>query len=351
MKHTSLSTVMTGALVTCVFGASSPVHADTFRQRAGAYADNQGTQRERLQLDGSVDAGGFAPAMTASSLAATWTREFTRLGEDAITQYDSDVYGTERRTDDGVNLTFGQVWNRLSDSRVGVGWRSDGVVTSRTAGIGGGSWFFGETFQASIDLTRSLTDRPRYPILDYDFAVVDPPTRVDSTGVSLALRQLVSPTLVVLAGGSNFTTSDRPPLRTLSLGARQYFPSLHGALHPTVVRAINRGRVTTDTNYGEVDAWQVDLAWLQQISRQTRGKVSWRWYREDETTRAYGDELTFGSDLVSVGLARALPKGFRGGAPGKGIDAPLTVEVNASRYRTNANILAQVIEAGVSTSF
>jgi hypothetical protein len=323
-----------------------PLAADTVRQRMGLWSDTQGTERVRGVVDGQHDFDAERFGLSSTAFSWTLSRDELHLGDEAWNNYEEEIYGSPERTLSSANATFSQTWDKITDSRVGLGWSSDGKVVSRSGSVGVSRWFAGENFQVALDFSRTLTERPRFPVLDYDFAVVDPPTRRDFGGVSLSLRQLASPTMIVLAGASWWESNDRPPLRVYTAGFRKFLPPLRAAIHASGARAVNSGTLTTESMDGELSSWQSELSWLQQISQQLRGKLSWRAYREDETTRAYGDELTFGSDLFVLGFARDLPRGFVAG-----VNMPVTVELNGTRWISNKDIAASAVEAGASVRF
>jgi len=156
----------------------------------------------------------------------------------------------------------------------------------------------------------------------------------------------VSPTMMALYSVGQIFSSDRPVASTFAVGGRYFFPAAEGALHGSVARSLNRGRITTETTYGQVSAWLAEVAYLQTLWTEARGRVSYRYYREDEITRAFADELVMGSDLVGVNLSQTLPKGVLGEGTQR-----FTVEASAQRYLTNIGVAGTIFEVGLLTAF
>jgi hypothetical protein len=162
----------------------------------------------------------------------------------------------------------------------------------------------------------------------------------------IGVRHLATPTTIVDYGLSQVAADNRPHANSGSIGVRQFVPPVEGAVQITGTRSYNRGYVTTDSTYGQVDAWIGEVAWLQTIAPGGKCRVGYRYYREDETTRAFENEQVFGSDTMSVGLSQDVPKEAVDSLP-----TPVTLELAYARYLTNAGISASSYEFGVSARF
>ena len=80
-------------------------------------------------------------------------------------------------------------------------------------------------------------------------------------------------------------------------------PSALGRSFSSGQRVFGEKKLTTETNFGDVTALELEGSYLQALWNNGMGRVSYRYYREDEITRAYQDELVYGSDTVTVGLS------------------------------------------------
>ena len=108
----------------------------------------------------------------------------------------------------------------------------------------------------------------------------------------------------------------------------------------------HKGKVGLDTTYGELEGGEATIAWLQKLWTKAKARVAYRYYREDETTRAFGDELTLGSDTVSLGISQGFKlEEHRSQARN------FEVNAKASRYQTNSDIDAEIYEVGLGADF
>lgn len=326
-------TVATAAFITSgAMAATAPV---SVKQTVAGYRDNAGQTRALA----AFDAGGALGASGNLKLSVARERVSDRAWRD--NKYLQTVYGAGTRVNDTWSLSGGRTFAKLTEARLAGGAASDGVVESRQAGIGASHWFVHETLQAGIDLSRVEVQRPEYEILDFDATVLTAPPQVDTNGATLSVRHLSTPTTMTLASATFNRSSDRPLARFYQAGVRQYVPSLRGAVHANVYRGLNRGSLSTQTLYGEVSSWSTDLAWVQELGQATQLRAGWRFHRERETGRAYGDVTQFGSDLFSVGVAHDMNPELVAGTP-------LTVEAGVARYLSNDNLMATTANLGVS---
>ena len=302
--------------------------------------------RNRVGVDGALDfsTGGQVLTNTTYSLGAS--RDTYKYDALSTNKYQEKIYESASRRQDSASITATQTWKKITDTRVLGSFSTDGKATTRTAGVGASRWLGGESWQITVDVSRTLVAKPEFELVDYDSQVLTTPTNSTSTGSAFGLRNLTTPTTITLANYTEVRSSDRPITRIGSVGVRQFVIPANGAAHLTVTRAYNRGTLSTETTYGEVDAWQAELSWLQTLWRGATGRIGHRWYKEDETTRAYGDELIFGSDMASLGVAQELSNVGVGSRK-----VPLTVELTGTRYVTNSNVSAGTVEFGLSGKF
>jgi hypothetical protein len=170
-----------------------------------------------------------------------------------------------------------------------------------------------------------------------DFREVANPTSIQGTAGALDIRHLARPTTVVDYSWGVSALTGRPLYRAFDVRVREFFPLLKGAGHVGVHRAVNRGAIQPDSPSGELSAWRADLSWWQNLWDGGLFKASYRYYQEDEKTRAFGDLVTFGSDTVTAGLAQRFDKG-------------LELACSASRYLTNTDLHGSGFEVTVSRS-
>jgi len=328
------------------FIVSQASWASTITQTVGAYSDNQGLTRHRVGYDVILDGGGGVANLTGSSYELAVTHDAYQRSDLTTDEYDREIYGSGYKTNDAVTASASQTWDRLTETRVLAAYATDQKVSSRTFSVGASQWQRSETVRLSVDVSRTLLEQPLYQILDYDSKEVGNPPIASSTGATVQLRHLATPTTIVDYSASHIVTANRPDTNTGTLAVRQFVPQLSAAFHATLTRAVNRGFITTETNYGQVDAWIVETAYLQNLWKGARSRLAYRYYKEDETTRAYGDETVFGSDTMSVGMAQDIPRRATGS-----LGIPLTIEAAAARYLTNVAVAANSFEASVTAKF
>lgn len=322
---------------------SSYAQAHTVSQHIGAYQDNEGRTRTRVNVDGAANFSRTGTGLTAASYAVGLSRDYFQV-DLANDKYAKEVYQSDKRQENTVSVTANQTWNKETDTHFMGSHSSDGKTQVVTGGVGVAQWLSGESWQIGLDFSRTVTDRPLYTPIDYDATVLDLPTSLTSNGSTVTLRNLTSSTTITNASYTRILSSDRPASHTFGFGVRQFIPAFNGAVHFNGARAYNRGRITTETQYGSVDAWQAEIAYLQAFSPMVRGRVAYRYYKEDETQRAYGDEIVLGTDLISTGVVIDIPRDSK-------TAAPVSLEVSGTRYITNTHVAARIIEVGLSGKF
>jgi hypothetical protein len=328
-----------------VLTVTHPVLGHSVKQKAGTYADNQGRERQRLQMD----LGGEMPTsgkMTANNFVLSVGRDKYVFGDGTDSSPSRELYGENFREQNIFTLSTGQTWEKVTDTRVSATFQSDDKVTARSVSAGASQWIFGETVRVSYDLSRTVVEQPEFRFLDYDSQEVGNPPNVSSVGSTVGVRHLASTTTIMDYSVSRIENENRPATNSGTVALREFVPTLDAAVHINVNRSYNRGYIGTDTTYGQVDAWSFETAWLQTLWKGASGRMSYRYYKEDETTRAYADEKVFGSDLYSVSFIQHLGK--------KAVDnlnVPLQLEVGAAKYLANVGVAANSYEMGVTAKF
>ena len=306
-------------------------YAHSIRKQISSYTDNQGLQRERLKLDLTADIDHYGKIISSSTYNVAVSRDYYNFDEEYSNDYIRDVYNLETKIEDSVTLTAIQGWSKITESRLTFGFTKDQAIASRTGGVGLSRWLWYESLQASVDISKTMVKRPTFEILDEDSDILSPPTRQNSTGITTSLKHLATTTTIADYSFAYFDTNDRPPVRMYSLGIKQFIPPTTSAIHTKLSRAINKGQITQDTTYGEVDAWIWELSFLQNLWKGAMSKIAYRYYKEDEISRVNKNHYVRGSDTISIGFAQELPKG----AVDSLKNSSLTIETSATRYLTN----------------
>ncbi len=330
---------------------SALASAHTAKQRLSSYEDQQGLRRQRLSFNLGLQ---FNHGSTLTSTAYTIDMRRDSIQDDraAEQEYVLKHYGLDEQLEYGGNIAFSQTWNRLTTTRQMFGGTSDSVVETRNFGVGVSHWLFHETVQLGLDVSRTLLNRPAYEYLGADSDNEIMPALVNSTGVAFSVKHLATPTTVTNYGVTRIDASNRPTAYVYTTGIKQFIPPTSSAVHVDIARALNKGRVTRYSNYGEVSAWSGEAAFLQSLWTHAHGKVFYRYYREDEVTRVDADELTRGSDTGGIHMSQEIPKGTL-----DAIRVPLVLEAAFSRYFTNelddkgTKVVATMVEAGVQAKF
>lgn len=319
-------------------------------QQMSVYSDSRGIDRNRLKLDGGLKFNHSSSLLTSSTFDISATRDST-----FDPNVESPAEGEEiaqRTQNHAATVTLGQTWKKLTDTRVLGRVSGDENTRSQTFGGGLSHWFWGDSLQASLDVSRTRTQRPEIEVLDANSDVTVTPANYSSVGTVASLKHLATPTTITQYTVAHVEANDRPPADTYAFNVRQFIPPVGAAVHGTVARAFNRGRVTTESTYGQVDAWIYEVALLKTFFKKTHARLAWREYREEEDTRVDGNQYFTGTDLVTVNLAQEIPA--------KTIDSiryPMLIEAGHSRYRTNAidrdntRVAAVSYELGVGARF
>ncbi len=340
-----MSYIKHAGLILVTLTAANPAFGHSVKQKAGTYADNQGRERQRLQMDLGYEVPSSG-TMTASSLVVSAGRDKFIFGEGDDSIPNRELYGENFREQNTFSLATSQTWEKVTDTRVSATFQQDDEVTARSMSAGASQWMFGETLRVSFDLSRTVVEQPEFRFLDYDSQEVGNPPIVSSIGSTVGVRHLATTTTIMDYTISRIENDNRPATNSAVVGMREFLPTADAAVHINVSRFYNRGYIGTDTTYGQVDAWSFETAWLQNLWQGASGRLSYRYYKEDETTRAYEDEKVFGSDMYSVAVIQHLGKKVV-----DNINVPLQLEIGAAKYLTNVGIAANSYEAGLTAKF
>jgi hypothetical protein len=162
--------------------------------------------------------------------------------------------------------------------------------------------------------------------------------------VTFGLKHLATPTLVWGASYTRVESEDRPRLDAYAANIRKYLPEVSSAIHGSAARLINTGEVSTNTSIGSLAGVQAELAFLKELWKGAASRISYRYVREDEETRAFGDHIIYGSDNYSAGFTQDLKRGTIS-------QYPTTVNVAVTRSISNSETHATSGEAGLGMKF
>lgn len=343
MKRTRLYTY--GVVASFLGGHSAAVLADEVMQRLGGYSSDASAEThsaatiggeitQRPLLNGNISSGAYD--LEAGIEQVT----FKDISHD---NYMKENFPSGTRENRSVSLNTTQTIRKLTDLRLGANWLSDSVTTTKTFSGGIGHWWFHDTIQTNVDISKTQTDGTAVSILDYDQREVILPPQVNSGGGTLSVKHLATPTTVWGASWTRIDATNRPPLNAYALNGKQFIPAWDAAIHGSVARVINTGDVGLDTSSGSLTGTQSEIAFLKNLWQGAASRVAYRFVREDEQTRAYGDHLLYGADSYSLGMSQEVKKGVV-------TDRPLKVHAVATRYLSNSGG-AFLGEAGLTTKF
>lgn len=337
-------------LSTCVVaGASLMSHPSVFAsevmQRVGGYSGDAGNEtRSAAALGGSITQRPlFDGAISSGSYDLQAGVEQIAVKDFAKDKYMSEYFPNGVRENRSASLNTSQTIRKLTDVRLGGNWLSDNVTTTRTASAGVGRWWFHDTIQTNVDVSKTETNGPTISILDLDSETINLGPKVASGGGTFSLKHLATPTTIWGASWTRIDASNRPPLNAYGLNGKQFIPAWSAAIHGSVTRIINTGEVDTTTSSGSLTGIQSEWAFLKTLWDGGASRVAYRFVREDEQTRAYGDHMLYGADSYSMGFTQDIKKGVIS-------DRPLQAHVVATRYISNAGG-AVLGEAGLTTKF
>jgi hypothetical protein len=329
-----------------VYLTASPAICHEVGQHLGAYQGSDGESRSMARFDGRAD----APTMASGALNASFnlgaTIEKIRYDDWSNNKYMTSNFPEGQRVD--RNFTADSIWtlNKRFEFQAGGSSSGDGVTSTSSRWGGVGQWFLGDQLRVGVKAQLSETDRPADSKLDYDSKTIYLSDRVTSQTGSVALKAILNPLTIVTSDYALTQSSERPPLRSYGAGIKQFVPMCECSFHADAARVINLGKLDTTMSTGELTGTQVTLAYLQTLTTRTHGRLSYRYAREDEYTRAYGDHLVFGADSYTFAIAHEEPKIRINGA-----ERPLTMDLAATRYIHNQGGAATTFEAGAGVKF
>ena len=332
------------------------------------YSDNTGLKANHVGLgltlgDDSED-DGLHPAnpITANSLTITGSRDFYDEGPDAELSEEKieeqkelgNTIAPRNHETDTVALNGSVTINKYTELSANGSYTRDQALKNNSHSYGAGisQWMFSETVRLGISGTRTVSRSSGNNISqDYDLSAVDVPENLTSNQFSASIRHLATRTTVIDYSAGGTKSDNRPYSENYALNIRQFIPWFGGAIHGGIARAVNKGKLKNDTTLGQLDAWQYDIAYLQSLWSGANGKISYRQYRENETTRIDQNEKVFGSDLVGLNLSQEIDDVFY---------YPLILDLAGYHYRSNKDnrsldlkadekVFANIFEVGLST--
>ena len=331
--------ILSAAITLSITICCGCLYAHTVRTHASNYSDNQSVKVWRFSLDSTLKYSHTGEWLSGTNYSLFAAQDYMKGTPSPVEENIKEEKKYDRTKTNTFTLSAGQTWGKLTETRALFSAIDTASSKSRTGSIGVSQWFWHETFQGMIDISRTMVSRETNVYTDVDVVVIEPAPKVNSTGLTLGLKHLASSTTILQYNYTLIHPTDRPDTHTYSLNIKQFLPFWNHAIHVDASRAINRGKITEETTYGEVDAWQWQGSYL--ISYWETGltsKVYYRYYKEDQVTRAYSNELVFGSDTYGLNLAYSALSN-------------LIVETGAALYKTNKKTKANIYDAGVQYKF
>jgi hypothetical protein len=285
-----------------MFATSGHLWAHSISQKLGGYQSQDGRRRGELQIDAGIDLKSQSTEISGSTLGITAGRKYYNDAADVNDKYRQEFYGDGLSVLNTLSVSYNDILKKLTERRLMVSHQFDQVSKTTNFSAGMSQWFWHESLQGAIDLSTVIADRPVMDVLDADLEILSPPPTKRGYGYTLSLKHLATPTTITKYALGQTFTNDRPVLQQLSLSVKQFITATSGAVHFDLTRLINRGDLGLTSTYGQVDAWIIEAAYLQQINKNNRARIAGRQYREDEVTRVQQDKYFMGSDMASMGL-------------------------------------------------
>ncbi|MCX6119821.1 MAG: hypothetical protein NT027_19980 [Proteobacteria bacterium] len=314
-------------------------------QRLGSYQGSDGESRVAGGLTGAIEAGAYGDSgVTSASYTIDASLESIRYKDISKNDYMLEFFPSGLKEQQSVSIGTSHTISKINDLRAGGTYSTDSISDSKSWNLGLGRWWFQDSFQTNIDVSQTITSRPSDSILDTDFQLIELGPKVSSRGASLSFKHLATTTTVWGGSYTRVISSDRPRLDAYAVNVRQFIPSVKGAIHAMAARLINTGAVSTDTTLGSLAGVQAEIAILKEIVAGTNTRVGYRYVREDEQSRAYGDHLIYGADNYSWGVTQDIKKN-------EFLPRPTVAHFSATRSIANSGIGSTTGEAGLSTKF
>ena len=311
------------------------VYAHDFNQGFSIYSNSQGVARQRVQSQITLDIEHEDFVADSTSLAFAFSQD--QVNDPRIdNEYQQLNYKSNERKLNSYSLGLTQVFNKVTALSVNGNFSQDQVINGNGYGFDLSHWFYKETFRFSAGYQSTSSQAPSIEFLDQDLDLVQTPENIDSKHFKAGLRHLASPTTILDYNIGFLTTSNRPHTKYAGLAVRQYIKWLSGAMHAKLNYTDNTGAVTTQTHFGEVEAWRLELAYLHDFGK-IQTKVGYRSSREYETSRVLKEKTTLGSDSALLSLNYKPTK-------------KLKMNIAYAHYRTNTNIKANSSEIGLSVA-
>jgi hypothetical protein len=294
------------------------------------------------KLTGRADAPAFASGDGQLSLSVSAQSE-TIKNNDKYMQTHFE-HGIRRETSFSADVLT--TLAKRSEVSLGGSVSGDTVTRSKSGRASFGQWFLGDQLRVGVAGSNSVIERPKDSFLDYDSATVALVPRVESSSGSINLKAILNPRTIASGDYTVVRSSERPLLRSWSVGLKQFIDQCDCAVHGEAARVINLGKLDTTMSVGELTGTQFTVAYLQSLWKNAHSRLSYRYAREDEFTRAYGDHLVFGADSYVAGLSQELDNVTVAGAA-----RPVLLDVAATRYIHNRAGAATTVELGGSVKF
>ena len=305
-------------LLAGLFISSLAFAEQTINVSSGQYRDNNQNVRTRAGLVSSV---------------SSETSDLLTLGISLSGNRDW-INGS---IEDSGTIGLTQTWNKLTETRESFSalQNKDNETKIIHGTVGASQWVLDEQYKLSLDVTKTKVNRPAKSYVDLDSEIVDLPSTVDSDIYFGAVRQIVNTTTFIDYGFMIIDATDRPLGYVGMVAGKHYFKLINGAIYADLGRGINKGSIANITSYGEVDAWMASAQYAQRLPWDLVAGISYRYYRETESTRAFHDTVIFGTDTVAFGLAKTWPEDYSMG-------------ISYARFLANSGISAGMTEVSVS---
>jgi hypothetical protein len=315
-------------------------------QHIGSYSSSEGESRSMAKISGRADVPEMASGAVQSSLTINANVERVQVKGIASNEYMKKHFPTGQRVDQNFGMESDWTFSKTSNLAFGGSISGDGVVktTSKRASVG--QWLLGDQLRVGVYGSSTETKRPESGFLDYDSVTLVFKPRVVANTAGVSLKGILNPTTIVTGDYSNLQSTDRPPLQSWAIGARQYIPVCECSVHGDVARVINLGALNSNMSAGQLTGTQATASFLQALWKDGHGRIAYRYAREDEYTRAYNDHLAFGSDSFTAAISHEFQN-----ARIHGKERPLLVDVAATRYLDNKHLTGTTMEMGAAVKF
>ena len=326
----------------------APAMAHEVDQRLGGFSSADGESRSMVRFGGKADAPAFADGEISPSISISGQVERVRIDESNLpdNKYMKENFPEGERLDRNFGADGSLVVSKRTELTIGGSVAGDGVTKTAMKRLSMGHWLLGDQLRVGFSASTSDTRRPQDSFLDYDSATIVLRPQVLTNVGSLSLKAILNPTTTLSSDYTIAQSTERPLLHAWSVGIKQFISRWDGAVHIDAARVINLGDLDTNMSTGELTGTQFGFSYLQALWKDAQGKLSYRYAREDEFTRAYGDHLVFGSDSYVAAVSQEFQKVRIAGE-----ERPLLVDLAATRYLHNKASSATTIEMGASTKF